>query len=296
MPFIRDLSAYPVATSPNTLTLALPVNGSGRYETYLRILRWPGGGSVLYSIDGANATGLMTSAGAPGFEWVKIYDGALEPNSSITFTDEHGLNVLNAVFLRKSGLWDDYLDGRGIIYVYKSNDFVEMSAPLHVYGSRVYYTSGNVSIDGQTVGPAGILLAPGTHNLVKADGSGDIIIYDRLAKGVMDALANGTMPEKAEVSYGPGGTGYRVSVNSTGPALLVWTEMYDFDFLAAGGSGQIRSIPISPLLNAFPLPAAGHYELSVGYGPQGWFDIGLALSALFIIGCVCLMARRWDYG
>lgn len=329
---VMGLEVEPIYGEPNIFNDSFVVEEAGMYEVYIRALKNPEGGSLGVGFNG-NESVLSTKSDVTGFEWVRIYSGHLQEGANnISIMNIGGLNAVNIGYYTPLGSKDDYLEGKGIMYIYEgegefhsqnaikkenseySNGLMlsfgessELWSSLPVYEERRYYLEyeGNdieFLIDDEKVEEEGVMLGEGEHTIRVSALSDNatldyLVLYDEKARSIIEGIEDGSMKEKGTVEYErTGRTSYIVEVNSTEPGLLVFTAGYNPTFVAYMDGAGIRPIPVYSVINAFPINGTGRMKIEIKYSPQEWFEIGLILSGLTAIVLGAYLVKRWMHG
>jgi len=56
---------------------------------------------------------------------------------------------------------------------------------------------------------------------------------------------------------------------------------------------KVRSLPLYSIINGFWINETEELEIVIRYTPQDWFELGLKISALTFIGCICYLSYDW---
>jgi len=292
------------------------------YKIFSRILLNPDGGGLHFGVDGNAPASVDTRSGSVGFEWVRIYDGHLDKGThTLRVCKEEGFQAVNLAYymIKGSGgeAYDDSrLYGKRIITVFEAEtDFEEMnkslvykraysggtavslrnntklSAEIHIYRSgdyRVGFAGKNVTayIDGVPLKGGNIRLGTGTHSLeIRTKGTG-VLDYALIESGEKAPGNNA-----AVISYErKDPSTYEVTVNSTGPYFMVFTEGYDPLWRASSGGIETAPVPVYSAVNGFYINKTGVHKVTVYYGPQPWHNAGLVISGLGYLGVFIYLA------
>ncbi len=88
---------------------------------------------------------------------------------------------------------------------------------------------------------------------------------------------------------------WKIHVNSLNPFMLSFIESYDPQWKAMiykkegeyyREIKEINTIPLNLLTNGFWIDEIGDLQIIIKYGPKKWFDLGLLISVLFLLGCI----------
>jgi hypothetical protein len=247
--------------------------------------------------------------------------------------NEAGFQAVNmGYFLKKGGetesaaiAMDGALQGKRVMYVFDSNgDFESTNASpaydqrftrgmgmgltnqsrlatsFRIYRAGIYQltlkgTDVAAFIDGKGTGGDGIWLDSGTHRLEVAAIGGN----DAQADGSLDyaIIKGGTQPPKqnaAIMSYERTGmSDYVVTVNSSGPYFMVFTEGYDSAWRASAGGIESSPVPVYASVNGFYINQTGVHKVAVYYGLQPWHNAGLVISGLGYLAVFIYLAREY---
>jgi len=90
-------------------------------------------------------------------------------------------------------------------------------------------------------------------------------------------------------------TEYRVSVNASGPFLLVFSEPYDTNWVASVGGQQVPGslhFMANDVANAWYINETGSYTVTLEFTPQNLFYIGSAVSLTTLILLVAYLGKN----
>jgi hypothetical protein len=330
---VKDLRISGLESGPNRFVERFEAAEGGEYDVFVRVLKSPKGGALRMSVNNGSAMELETRSERAGFDWVKVHSGRLEEGeNTIEVENAWGINAVNVGYYLPQGERSGYLKDKGIFYIYQGEDEFETArtvivkderssngraislgpgskawAPIYIYESRNYHLEPGgqnvtVAIDGKPAGGI-VYLERGAHTLNVSSGNGTgkldyILIYDDKAKAVFEGLKNGSMAKGEVVSYNASGeASYELYVKVDEPALLVFTNGYEPNFVAVAEDGESsKPIPAFSILNAFPLERTGEYGITVRYRPQDWFETGLVITLASAAGIVAYFFWRRNHG
>ena len=283
------------------------------YELFVRLFRCPEGGVLSIVLDDYKPVTVQTRSDISGFTWIKIHEGSLangQHNLRITNTD--GFNAVNIAYYKNSGedspYDDDRLEEKEIIYVFEGeHDFEKyktkevsgssysrskaiilphgdsrMTTYLNIYRTGEYeiIPAGEnilISIDAIPVENGKANLESGVHILeIRGNNTGllDYLIVRSSDEAEKNKKAEIISYERTDL------TSYEVTVNSSAPYFLVFTEGYTPLWRLSIDGDEIKPIPVYSLVNGFYINETGLHDLTVYYGPQPWHDVGLVISGL----------------
>lgn len=79
-------------------------------------------------------------------------------------------------------------------------------------------------------------------------------------------------------------TKYKVKVTSTEPFILAFAEAYDELWAAHIGGETVEGIPLYGMLNGYFINKTGNFTITIEYGPQQWFNIGMGITGISTLG------------
>lgn len=246
--------------------------------------------------------------------------------------NEAGFQAVNMGYFLKKGnetgsalmAMDSALHGKRVTYVFDANGDFEATDASRAYGKRFTRGAGmsltNQSrlaaqfriyragiykvtlrgtdvaaiIDGKEAAGDGIWLGNGTHHLKVAAKGGN----STQSEGFLDyiIIESGEAPPKQDatiISYERTGMSeYAVTVNSTGPYFMVFTEGYDSFWRASAGGVEIAPVPVYSAVNGFYINQTGVHKVVVYYGLQPWHNAGLVISGLGYLAVFIFLARE----
>ncbi len=90
----------------------------------------------------------------------------------------------------------------------------------------------------------------------------------------------------------------KISINTTKPFMLSFTESYDPLWEARIYNDgklveKVKPVTLYSVINGFWINETGNLTIEIRYTPQDWFEIGLAISAITFIGCIGYIAYDW---
>jgi hypothetical protein len=246
--------------------------------------------------------------------------------------NEAGFQAVNMGYFLKKGsktesaaiAMDGALQGKRVMYVFDANGDFEQSdaspaydkrfargmgmaltnksrlaAPLHIYRAGIYQltlrgTDVAAFIDGKETAGDGIWLGSGTHRLEVAAKGGN----GTQSEGFLDyiIIEGGEQLPKQDatiVSYERTGMSeYVVTVNSSGPYFMVFTEGYDQAWRASSGVSEYAPVPVYSAVNGFCINQTGVHKVAVYYALQPWHNAGLVISGLGYLAVFIYLARE----
>ncbi|MBU1758369.1 hypothetical protein KKG31_04330 [Patescibacteria group bacterium] len=314
----------------NTIDTGFDVNKTDNYEIFLRIFKSPRGGELEIATNDDYASLIKTESNVTGFEWEKIYSGVLYSGENIIkIKNKEGFNAINIGYYIRKNYSETYLDNKGIMYVFeaekefgqnkveyfedincsngigvKFNNESSLKSKIHIYEDRFYYVDYkgkniSITIDDNEVNNEGMFLKRGEYTLDVVSYTDNaildyIVIYDDMARNILEELKNGTRKEKGIVNYEKTGrTSYVVYANITEPTLLIFTAGYYEGFVAQINDRSIKPIPIYSTINAFAINETGNFRIEIKDTPQEWLDVGLLLSATSLILIGAYISKKW---
>lgn len=112
-----------------------------------------------------------------------------------------------------------------------------------------------------------------SHNITTLSDPANIIYFENMKKTNLEyKMVNPTK--------------YIVTINSSEPLTLAFSEAYDSNWIAKKDGKKIKPYPLFSTINGFELSDTGNYDLTIEYKYQTYVNKGAIISFLTLISCI----------
>ncbi len=151
------------------------------------------------------------------------------------------------------------------------------------------------------VGP--VVLAEGPHKIeVTLQAGTNDAQLDSIWFMNQDASGNATGPpelSERNTSYGvtavteEGTTEYVVQLHGNGRLVLSLSDAYDLGWTASNGGSSVQPLELFGVADGFLVNGTGSYTVTLGYQPQGFFNLGVFVSLATIVALLTVIIAPW---